>query len=155
MSGSTPPSRQQEPRLPWPDDDRRIGRALGASTAGAVAGSLIGGPLAGWIAQGVEGNGWSALTAVLVGAALGAAACAGVAQWIAFRDESRRSRRTSALVTGIGTLLVTPVALAVLQPLELDWLPPQFVLIVVLLAATVAGRVLARRGPPTGPATRH
>ncbi|MBY5163024.1 CPP1-like family protein [Salsipaludibacter albus] len=134
------------PWLPWPDDHRRFGRALGASTAGAVAGSLLGGPLVGWIAEGIEGSGgWSALAAVLVGAALGVAVCASIAQWIAFADEYRRARRISALVTSLGTIAAFPLVLVAVEPLQLDWLPPPLLLAMTLLVATIVGRVLAWR----------
>lgn len=143
--GTRRPGDGQTPRF-WPttDADLRLGRALGASTAGAVAGALGGGTLGAWIADGVQVAGWSALGLLLAAAVVGVALGSGAAQWIAFADESRWSRGTSVLVTSLGTLLGFPSAWALLGPLAVDWLPPQVVLVTVLLAATALGRVAAR-----------
>lgn len=150
MSGRRGPDRwggpDDDPPRFWPTTDGglRLGRALGASTAGAVCGVLVGGTLGAWIADGVQVTGGSPLGTLLAAATLGVALGSGAAQWIAFADESRWSRGTSVLVTSLGTLLGFASAWALVGPLALYWLPPQVVLVTMVLIATALARVAAR-----------
>ena len=121
---------------------------------GGIVGVVVFGPLTAWTLDliGRQPQGLAALLPVLLGAVVGSFLCGAAALWIAFREDDRRSRLVSAAVVLLGAPVLFFPGWELLAPLTYDFLSPQLVLAMSLVAAAIAGRWIAvRDGPPTRP----
>ncbi|MDD9205802.1 hypothetical protein PU560_04885 [Georgenia sp. 10Sc9-8] len=118
-----------------------VGGAIGALVIGYATGQVVS-----LLGSGEHGA-WAALGAAVVAAALGAFVGAAVALVLAFRDETARDRRVTALTTLVGGPVLLAAVAALASRIQVDWNVPALWLAVVLPASALIGRRLAvRRG---------
>lgn len=129
----------------------RYTKAVLAVLLGAVVGAIVIGPATGWTYEFLYGpQGLRSLLFVIIGGSVGAFIGGAGASWIAFRHDDRRARAAGALTVLLAGPALFFVLWSVLEPLELDFLPPQLALAVSLVIVAVAGRWLAIKRSDTG-----